>query len=197
MMGPYSITSNIPEPIIFNCWKHHFSFILKQIRKARHDKDQELLQSGLVKIGTSQIDFYIGELEPEDITRQVLQKLNKTNLINTDSYLQWIHENPDLYQKIQISDGSWWTMKEGNLYGRYIHIHPGRYSPNTIRVKAPVLKTVITMMFLAPKISELRPNVKIINKARTEMLKLPPIKAVIKDSDFLNVFNLFAQALSD
>ena len=194
-MDPYSIISDIPEPFIFNCWKHHFHFIVDQVIKARKEHDDNELVRGLLKIGNSQIDFYIGEIYPDQIIHQILNRLSKMELLDPDPYLRWIHNNPDEYQKIQINDKSWWTMKEGNLYGRHVHIHPGRYSTQTIRVKAPVLKTTIAVMYLYFNNLKEIPDVKDINHARISMLDLPPVKEIKKGSEFLSVMNLFSQAI--
>jgi len=194
-MDPYSIISNIPEPFIFNCWKHHFHFITDQIVKARKEQNDNELVRGLLKIGNSQIDFYIGEISPNQIINQISARLIKMNLMDPDPYLRWIHENPDAYQKIQIDDKSSWTMKEGNLYGRHVHIHPGRYSTHTIRVKAPVLKTTIAVMYLYFNDKNEVPNVRDINHARISMLDLPPVKEIKKGSEFLSVIKLFGDTV--
>jgi len=194
-MDPYSIISNFPEPFIFNCWKHHYHFIIEQISMAKTRKSKDELLRGLMKIGNSQIDLYTGEIPVEEITRQISVKLGKMDLLGPDSYLQWIHGNPDQYQKIQIDDGSWWTMKEGNLFGRHIHIHPGRYSHHTIRVKASVLKTVITVMFLSKEYNDRIPDVHEINQARINMLDLPPVKHIKENSEFMSVLKMFNQTL--
>ena len=195
-MDPYSIITNFPEPFIFNCWKHHFHFIINRINIARTIQSEDELKRGLLKIGSSQIDLYIGLVSPEEITKQISSRLEKLNLLNPDPYLRWIHENPDEYQKIQIDDDSWWTMKEGNLFGRHIHIHPGRHSPHTIRVKAPVLKTAIAVMFLSKELNDEIPDVNEINVARISMLDLPPIKNIKENSEFIALLKLFARSLN-
>ncbi|MFC2125138.1 hypothetical protein ACFLU5_10025 [Bacteroidota bacterium] len=194
-MDPYSIISDFPEPFIFNCWKHHFNFIIEEISIAKASQSKDRLLRGLKKIGSSQIDLYIGGITAEMITRQISVKLERMNLMDPIPYLQWIHGNPDQYQKIQIDDGSWWTMKEGNLSGRHIHIHPGRYSLHTIRVKATVLKTVITLVFLSEKYNDGIPDVNEINQARINILDLPPVKNVKENSEFMSVLKMFSQTL--
>jgi len=193
-MDPYSNIPEIPEPFIFNCWKHHFNFIIDQIAGARNNQDEDGLIKGLVKIGNSQIDLYVGEISPPEILNMVVEKLTKMDLLAPDPYIQWIYQNQDEYQKIRISDDSWWTMKEGNLSGRHVHIHPGRYSPHTIRVKAPVLKTAITVSFLSNDVAGEFPANDDINYARTNMLDLPPIKGIMKDSEAFRVLELFRTA---
>ena len=194
MMDPYSNISDLPEPFIFNCWKHHLKYLKDQIILAGKSGDDTELRKGMVKMGNSQIDLYIGTVSPKDITMQIASRLKKLGLMDTDPYLQWIYENPDQYQKIQINDNSWWTMKEGNLYGRHVHIHPGRYSPHTIRVKAQVLKTAITVSYLSDDLANGSPAIEDVNYARTKMLDLPPIKGIMKNSEASRVLELFRAA---
>jgi hypothetical protein len=93
---------------------------------------------------------------------------------------------------MRISDKSIWTLRLGNEKKRYIHIHPGRYSPLTIRVKAVTLKTTIAVRVLVEEIDSELPNLKSINEVRTSFLKLPPLKSLSLSSGigkFLNIFN--------
>ncbi|RME86518.1 MAG: hypothetical protein D6785_03175, partial [Planctomycetota bacterium] len=53
-----------------------------------------------------------------------------------------------------ISDGSQWVLREGKeeLISSYdlqtfVHIHPGRFSPHTFRIKVNTLKTALVYVF--------------------------------------------------
>jgi len=57
---------------------------------------------------------------------------------------------------------------------KFVHIHPGRYSPNTFRVKANTLKTAIVAEFLALCQDQSPYDIQVVNQARIR-LQLSPV----------------------
>ena len=138
------INCSIQLPLTFNCWKHHAGFIKKQIKFYRNEKiSGEELQKTLLVIGGSQMDLYVGKLSPQEICDEIISKLRSTEVLAFEDFKQWLFEKGNKYKLIKISDHSVWTLRLGNQEERYVHIHPGRYSPLTLRVKALTLKTAI------------------------------------------------------
>lgn len=84
------------------------------------------------------------------------------------------------YQAISLNDGSRWILRQGEREGRYVHSHPARWSPQTRRVRANVLKTAILALALAGIRGADPAEVAVINNARREFLGLSPI-AGLKD----------------
>ncbi len=135
-----------------------------------------ILKSYLQTIGDSQMDLYTGALSIAQISGDILNFINTTLLIDKGSYIKYIHEHNDHY-KITILDGSEWILREGLDSERYIHFHPARYSPNTIRIKANTLKSLIA----AHIIHKNHVGLPEINQVRSEILQLAPLKQLSPD----------------
>jgi len=179
--------SSIPEPLLFNPLKHHLGYIkvyISQVNRA----DITKLKSDLLLIGDSQMDLYTGALSIAQISHQILIFINDSLLSNKSIYIKYIHELNDHYE-ITISDGSEWILREGLNSERYIHFHPARYSPNTIRIKANTLKSLIAACIIHKNhvgLSE-------INQVRSEILNLGPLKQLISDCGIGRRIKLFDQ----
>ena len=160
--------------------KHHREFIKVQINKTVKGGDKALqkLPAQLVKIGDSLLDLYTGVLNPRDISILIQNELKKLNVFNRLSYEEWIVNSGNDYQILYLTDSSFWTLRISKEKGRYIHIHPGRYSPHTIRIRSLTLKTAIVVLTWA-KIHKVPPlDISIINHVRTKLLNASPVKFV-------------------
>ena len=139
----------IPKPVLLNCWKHHLGFIINEINSYRPDEIPDKLKADLLNIGNSTTDLYTGEISPPEAAKIAVGLLKKDGLYQKDIYEKWIHDSEDQYQTMEFPDQSVWIFKIGNSHERYIHIHPGRYVPHTLRVKATILKSVISTIVLS------------------------------------------------
>ena len=185
----------MPEPILFNCWKHHQEFILKEIRKIGAKADLQRLRTSLKQIGDSTTDLYIGSMNLEQIGAFILSFLEEYNLMTQGDYLGWINESPDLYKTLPFPDQSIWVLKIGIEPGRYVHIHPGRNVPLTIRAKANVLKTAIAVNAKA-LIDQSNPlGIESVNTVREELIHLDPIKFVTLNQELGRLIYHFALIL--
>jgi len=168
-------------PINFNCWKHHAGFIRQQIQSAQHNQDIDKLKTTLLKVGESQIDLYYGDYSPMEISEQIISYLKEKKVLLPERYKDWLTEIENDYRLINLLDKSVWTLRLGEDAERYVHIHPGRYSPNTRRVKALSLKTAIFALYCEklgePKLS----GKELINEVRRKYLEGPPLKSVSQD----------------
>lgn len=120
----------------------------------------------------------------------------ETNL-TLKAFKQWL--SPYAYRKVALSDGSWWIIKAGNDPERFIHIHPAKYSPATVRIRAATLKTLVAMkifmrdtrdpqcewaMELTDKVFRVTKaesdclQLGEVNRVRVHLLGLSPIKAI-------------------
>ncbi len=187
------INCSIQLPLTFNCWKHHAGFIKKQVKFYRGEKTSvEELQKTLFVIGESQMDLYVGELSPQKICDEIVSKLKSTGVLAFREYKKWLFEKGSEYKLIEISDNSVWALRLGKKEERYVHIHPGRYSPFTIRVKALTLKTAIAVLIInyeknSPLIDTLK-----INEVRKKILNSPPVKKVSSNSAVVRVINIIS-----
>ena len=187
------INCSIKLPLTLNCWKHHAGFIKKQIEIYRNDKiSVEELQKMLLVIGESQIDLYVGELSPQKICDEIVSKLKSTGVLAFREYKKWLFEKGNEYKLVEISDNSVWTLTLGKQEERYVHIHPARYSPVTLRVKALTLKAAIAVLIINygktfPLMDTLQ-----INEVRKKILNSPPVKKVTSNSAVVRVINILS-----
>ena len=167
----------VPLPINFNCWKHHAGFIKKQIESIRETKDLEELKSYLLKIGESQMDLYFGKYSSLEISEYILQALHQKKTLASEQYKNWLSKEGKNYQLVELKDKSIWTLRLADDITRYVHIHPGRYSPYTVRVKATTLKTAIFLLCFE-QLGEVKSfEIEMINHIRKKYLEEPPLKS--------------------
>jgi hypothetical protein len=180
-------------PLTFNCWKHHTGFIKKQIEFYGGEKIAvEEIQQALLVIGESQMDLYLGILSPQEICDELVSKLKSTGVLAFKEYKKWLFEKGKEYKLTEISDSSVWALRLGKQGERYVHIHPGRYSPLTLRVKALTLKTAIAVLIINyEKIFPLMNSFQI-NEVRKKILNLPPIKKISSNSAVVRVINILS-----
>jgi len=180
----------IPPPINFNCWKHHAGFIKKQIESIREVRDLEELKNYLLKIGESQMDLYFGRFSLTEISEQILSTLHQNKKVESEQYKNWLTKDGKDFQLIELRDKSIWTLRLGDDAERYVHIHPGRYSPNTVRVKAITLKTAI-LVLCSEKIGEIKTiETQTINQIRKKYLDEPPLKSFSSASGLRRLVDL-------
>lgn len=182
----------IPLPINFNCWKHHVGFIRKQIESVRKSIELEQLKFYLLKIGESQMDLYFGELSPSEISEHILNALHRVKIFESEQYKNWLTKDGRNYQLIKLNDNSVWTLRLGEDVSRYVHIHPGRYSPNTVRVKATTLKTAIFLLCFE-RLGEIKSfETETVNQIRIKFLNEPPLKSLSSASGLRRLLDLLS-----
>ena len=181
----------IPMPINFNCWKHHAGFIKQQIDSVREIKELDELKAYLLRIGESQMDLYFGENSPINISEQILGYTHSKKILSSKQYQDWLYKDERAYQLVELKDKSIWTLRLGDDAERYVHIHPGRYSPNTIRVKATTLKTAIFLICFE-QLGDIKSfETATLNDIRKKYLNEPPLKSFSKASGLGRLIHLF------
>jgi hypothetical protein len=168
---------SVPPPIGLNCWKHHAGFIKKQIESIRKINELEKLKAHMLKIGGSQMDLYIGKYSPQKISDQILNILHQKKLFSSEEYKNWLTKEGKNYQLVKLKDKSIWTIRQGDDVSRYVHIHPGRYSPHTVRVKAATLKTAIFLLCFEQLGETKSFESETANQIRINYLNEPPLKS--------------------
>ncbi|RJP72725.1 MAG: hypothetical protein C4539_03170 [Ignavibacteriales bacterium] len=167
------------NPVLLNLWKHHLGFIIGNIVKTKSEADLEIIRTNLLKIGGSQMDLYIGSLTPENILDQVYSFIQSNQLTTKENYQSWLSSDSGKeYSQFSLSDKSDWTFRLGNEEDKFVHIHPSRYSPNTIRIKATVLKTAILVFSFLNFKNGSYIDINLINRLRKEYLEESPLKTV-------------------
>jgi hypothetical protein len=179
-----------PPPINFNCWKHHAGFIKKQIESVKEMKELEELRVYLLKIGESQMDLYFGRFSPSDISEQFLSALHRIKIFEFEQYKNWLTKEGKNYQLVELRDNSVWALRLGDDVSRYVHIHPGRYSPHTVRVKATTLKTAIFLLCIEQLGETKSFEMETVNNIRKKYLDEPPLKSFSNASGLRRLIDL-------
>jgi hypothetical protein len=131
--------------VLLNTWKHHAGALRRRIDEAGTAGPAGLdeMARQMVVIGTELMDLYTGCLLPAEIATQVIAALEVDGRLSLDAYRAWLREGSG-YQVIAFAeDDSRWVLRLGDESDRYVHVHPGRGSPRTRRIRANVLKTAV------------------------------------------------------
>jgi hypothetical protein len=156
----------------------HAGYIRQRIKEANSIDDFNSILKEMLSIGNSQMDLYTGDLSPAEIDNFIRALIDERNINSYQSYFNWIHNEGKDYRMISLKDNSKWTLRVGNEDERYVHIHPGRYSVNSIRVKAAALKTAAAAL-LWKKLNNLTElDLPVINYVRKNFISAPPVKAI-------------------
>ncbi len=167
-----------PFPVLFNAWKHHTGWVRSRIAQAVSANTLDQLAEEVVVIGTRLMDFYHGPLAPDAIGERVLQQLRHDAKLDEPVYREWLAGQGGYAMLTLPDDGSRWAVRAGAEGGRYVHLHPGRYSPNTVRVQANALKTAVLAHAIAQLQGRSASEVAVVNEARQRFLQLPPVPAI-------------------
>ena len=179
----------IPVPITFNPQKHHFAFLKKQLQQWKK-MDWQDIQPEFLSMGSNLLDFYYGKLSVEIICRECLAFLQKNQLTEKDIFFNWLGDLE--YRKMELSDHSLWVVKKGVDTLRFVHIHPAKQSPHTLRVRATTLKTVLALQIHnIPIQKEIKKNLEIVNEIRVKYLQLSPVKSLQTDRGILRFWYIF------
>lgn len=139
------------------------------------------------------MDLYFGGFSPSDISEQILSALYRIKTFEFEQYKNWLTKDGKDFQLVELKDKSIWTLRLGDDVSRYVHIHPGRYSPNTVRVKATTLKTAI-LVLCSENICEIKTiETEKINQIRKKYLNEPPIKSFSGASGISRLLDLFRE----
>lgn len=182
--------AEIPLPIQYNPYKHHFRFLLSELI-AWQKSDWLVTEKAMLAIGNNLFDFYLGYLTPEKVCEQSINFFKTNNIFSEAKFHKWLSTSE--WKKIKFPDESEWLIKKGCQADRYIHIHPAKFSEHTIRVRANTLKTVLTLyVHKIPIREDNKQNLQAINQQRISFLNLSPIKLLDKeDSGILKLWQLF------
>jgi hypothetical protein len=178
-MSPES-AFDVPPPVLFNPWKHHAGAIRCRIADVAAAGPAALpdLAPQLLVIGSELMDLYSGPLSPADIAGGVVAQLQADGRLDPAAYRDWLEGNRGYRALTLPPDASVWVLRFGEEGGRYVHVHPGRWTPNTCRVRANVLKTAVMVLAYAGVHGGDPLDVALINRVRWEYLDLSPVPAL-------------------
>lgn len=178
--------ADLPQPIAFLSWKHHLGYIKKQLKLLKGRVSEEEVWKLCRGIGCSVLDFYVGELMPLDIADQIVDIFSRLKIVSHADYEDWLRTSGLEYRLITLSDGSSWTLRLGRMPNRFVHIHPSRYSANTLRIKASTLKTAIALTMVFPTVN-IPPNLQQVNQVRALLHNLSPVKGIHSSKSLIKI----------
>lgn len=189
-MHSFEISCKIQKPVLLNCWKHHAGFIRSKINRYKKNPKIELksLQNDILFIGESIMDLYVGKLNPGQIGDSILTYCRNQMILNRINFEKWLKQEGTDYRILEIGDRSKWTIRLGKKNDRYIHIHPSRYSPHTIRIRSASLKSAILYRIFESQY--MGNQLTTVNLIRKEHLNLPPLKTLKTGSALLSLIKL-------
>ncbi len=174
-----------PHNILFNALKHHIGAIGHLIASCPLAE----LPLRLKVLGNSQMDLYLGQLSEADISRETIRVLAASGITSAAQYESWLQGHHG-YRSITLPDRSIWILRAGQDRVRYIHVHPGRYSANTVRVKATVLKTAIALWIYLKHGLIIAIDLQALNQVRKEALGLSPVKELAESRHILQIIEI-------
>src|SRR5262249_47356394 len=185
---------DVPPPILFNPWKHHAGALRQRIADVAAGGETALaaLPEQLLLIGTELMDLYTGPLTPADISSRVLAMLTAEGRLPREVYRPWVEEGGGYRVVTLPEDQTCWVLRLGAEGDRYVHLHPGRWTPDTRRVRANVLKTAGMGPGCAPGEGRGPRAVPLINRVRQHYLGLAPVRELAGDQGLAVVLDLLA-----
>lgn len=171
----------IPQPFLLNGLKHHIEMLRGVVRRCVASESGAEGLEGLARtvqvLGSSLMDMYHGGLTLPVIFSEVESQLKEQDAWEEANYRRWIQET-GTYRELFLSDGSRWVLYPVDIDGRYIHLHPGRKSPHSSRIRGNALKTAVMAVASAQLREHCPRDVSILNQMRTTLLALSPMRAV-------------------
>lgn len=181
------MTVKIKIPVTFNPMKHHLSFIISEAENLKFSSIDEISDKLLV-IGDNLMDLYTGKLSVDEILAEIQSVLHRLDVFTREDFCRWISGSE--YKKLILSDSSVWVVKRSVNDENYIHLHPGKRSEFTCRVRGSTLKTVVAC-WANGKLPEKPNQLDEVNQIRCNWLNLSPVKALQPGKGILKLAVLF------
>jgi hypothetical protein len=122
-------------------------------------------------------------MNPEAIGNEVISILKSNKALGKDDFTHWIGAKNG-YRQITLEDRSEWIVRESSEIKRYIHIHPARTGPFTVRYKGSTLKTAYLLKISFPDFQETF-SLEKVNQIRIQ-IGLSTVKKVERGKGILN-----------
>lgn len=168
-------------PVLFNPLKHHRNYILDLLKNA----SPETIIAQLDSICNNYIDIYTGTITPAAISNSVISILKSNQALDENAFNHWV-ATKNGYRQITLEDRSEWIVRKSNETKLYIHLHPARTGPFTMRFKGSTLKTVYLLKTISPEI----PSLEKVNSIRKQ-IGLSPVKKLERSKGILNCYEKF------
>jgi hypothetical protein len=167
----------VHPPVLFNTFKHHAGALRARVTDIVTRGTPAFLEmsSYLAVLGTRLMDLYTGCLSPSELSAWTLDELRRIGRLDLETYREWLLQGEEYTMFTHPADASRWVLRMGDETGRYVHLHPGRWSPATVRVRANALKTAFLVLCKTGIDGGDPMDRAVINEVRRELLGLSPI----------------------
>jgi hypothetical protein len=161
--------------VLFNTWKHHADALRHRIAETILQGESALvgLAGELIVIGSKLMDLYTGPFSPAEIGQQILDQLEREERLDPVSFRSWVDIQGG-YGMLDLEDNSRWVLRVADEE-RYVHVHPGRWVPQTRRVRANVLKTAVMTLAYTGIHGGNPLDTELVNRVRGLYLALSPV----------------------
>jgi hypothetical protein len=160
--------------VLLNPWKHHVGFLRQCIAEVSSEDDLQALARRLTVIGTDLMDLYHGRLALREISASLIGELSRQGHLELAAFGAWLATAGGYVVVSLPQDGSRWVLRLAPP-PRYVHVHPGRYSPHTLRVRATVLKTAVMALATVHLHGGDPLGRNLLDRVRLQALQLPPL----------------------
>ena len=173
----------VPHPVLLNAWKHHAGWIRWRIGQAAGagQAGVDALPAEMAVVGTRLMDLYTGSFTPAAIAANLSAQLRDLGRLDYEPLAAWLNSQ-GAYSMLDLPDGSRWTIRLGPADGRYIHLHPGRWVPHTMRVQANTLKSAVMAHAHARLTGGDPMDPTVVNDARRKYLGFLPVRELTGDA---------------
>ncbi|MCB9637906.1 MAG: hypothetical protein H6728_14340 [Myxococcales bacterium] len=187
------ILPEIPRPLLLNSQKHHIetSWGLIQQTVERGEEGMDVLAKALIPLGQGFMDFYHGALSLAEVCSLLLALLKQEQADRSETYRAWVAQEGSYRTVTLEADESIWVFFPSDGEERFAHLHPARYSPHTIRVRANTLKTVISAIAYAKIHSSQPRDIDVVNAVRTRWMGLSPLPNLEASAALESAFQIF------
>ncbi|MGV8090528.1 MAG: hypothetical protein AB2L24_01505 [Mangrovibacterium sp.] len=175
---------NIPVPVLFNPFKHHRNYIVYALRSLTSESVVNLLES----VCNNYSDIYTGTMAPESIGEEVIEILRSKQVFQENDFTRWVSSQRG-YRQIKLKDQSEWIVRKSDDPERYVHVHPARTGPFSVRFKGSTLKTIYMLQAESDGFQGL-PSLKEVNRVRIKVA-LSPIKNLDREKGILRCYEKF------
>ncbi len=168
---------HLPHPALLNCWKHHAGWIRERIAEAARAGSEGVaaLPAEMAVVGSRLMDLYTGSFSPAEVAEFVFADLKSRDLFAFEPLSQHLAGQGE-YAMFELPDGSQWTIRLGPADGRYLHLHPGRWVPHTMRVQANTLRSAVMAHAHAQLVGGSASDLAVVNEARRLYLGMLPVR---------------------
>ena len=163
-------------PVMFNTYKHHAGSLRARLGALAVGDPAGFADTlrAVDVLGTRLMDLYTGSATPRELSAWARDELAAAGRLDPEAYHAWIAAGQG-YAVLTHPDGSRWVLRAGDDAAHHVHLHPARWSPSSIRVKATVLKSAYAVLAYTRTHGGDPLDRATINGVRATHLGLPPL----------------------